>query len=49
MICVGGFAFVQDGGEFAVGLGANPQEHVVHGSERFGAEITDLLQVAGMR
>lgn len=44
MIGVGGFAFAQDGGELAVGLGANPQEHVVHGGGRFGLEITDLLQ-----
>ena len=46
MMGVGGFAFVQDGGELPVGLGANPQEHVVHVGERFGAEIVDLLQVA---
>jgi hypothetical protein len=43
---VGGLAFTQDGNELAVGLGANLREHFVHGSERFGAEIIDLLQVA---
>ena len=43
---VGGFAGAEHGDELPVRLGANPQKLVVHGSERIGAEIIDLLQVA---
>ena len=46
MDCVGGFAGAEDSDELPVGLGANPQELVVHGGERVRAEIIDLLQVA---
>ena len=44
--CVGGFAGAEHRDELPVGLGANPQELVVHGGERVRAEIVDLLQVA---
>ena len=46
MISVGGFAFTQDGGELAVGLGAELHEQVVNRAEGFGAEIVDLSHVA---